>query len=143
MENMDSKMKREMILDNYQNASNRGIPNDKNYEIVNSRNESCVDNITVAAKIKDSKIEDIKFDGEACAICTSCTSVMTKELKGKTIEEANTIIDNFERMINERPYDEKQLGELNIYNEVYKQPSRKKCALLPIKSMEKILEDEE
>ena len=139
---MDSKMKRELILDNYQNAANRGIPNDKEYEIVNSRNESCVDNINVAAKIKDRKLEDIKFDGEACAICTSCTSVMTKELKGKTFEEENVIIDNFERMINERPYDEKLLGELNIYNEVYKQPSRKKCALLPFKSMEKILEDE-
>ena len=139
---MDSKMKRELILDNYQNAANRGIPNDKEYEIVNSRNESCVDNINVAAKIKDRKLEDVKFDGEACAICTSCTSVMTKELKGKTVEEANVIIDNFERMINERPYDEKLLGELNIYNEVYKQPSRKKCALLPFKSMKKILEDE-
>ena len=139
---MDSKMKRELILDNYQNAANRGIPDDKEYEIVNSRNESCVDNINVAAKIKDRKLEDVKFDGEACAICTSCTSVMTKELKGKTVEEANVIIDNFERMINERPYDEKLLGELNIYNEVYKQPSRKKCALLPFKSMKKILEDE-
>ncbi len=140
---MDSKMKRDLILDNYQNPQNRGIPKDDEYEIVNSRNESCVDNINVGAKIKNGVIDDIKFDGEACAICTSCTSVMTKELKGKTVEEAKTIIDNFDRMINERPYDEKILGEFNIYNEVYKQPSRKKCALLPIKSMEKILEDEE
>lgn len=140
---MDSKLKRDMILDNYQNPVNKGIPNDKEYEIVNSRNESCVDNINVGAKIKNGVIEDVKFEGEACAICTSCTSVMTKELKGKKVDEANLIIDNFERMINERPYDEKVLGELNLYNEVYKQPSRKKCALLPIKSMEKILEDED
>ena len=46
-------------------------------------------------------------------------------------------------MINERPYDEKILGEFNIYNEVYKQPSRKKCALLPIRAAKKILEDED
>ena len=68
---------------------------------------------------------------------------MTKELKGKTFEEAEKIIENFERMINELPYDEELLGELNIYNEVYKQPSRKKCALLPMESIKKIIGEDE
>ena len=44
-------------------------------------------------------------------------------------------------MINEKPYEESTLGELNIYDEVYKQPSRKKCALLPADSVKKILEE--
>ena len=138
---MDEKMKRDIILDNYQNPANKGLPdNDESYARVNSKNDSCVDNIDVAAKITDGKIEDIKFDGEACAICTSCSSVMTKEFKGKTIDEAHVIIDNFERMIDELPYDEDSLGEFNIYNEIYKQPARKKCALLPIKAMRKIID---
>ena len=116
---MDAEMKRSIILDNYQNPANRGLPKEDGYKEVNSRNESCVDNITVAAKVVDGKIEDVKFDGDACAICTSASSVMTKELKGKSVEEADNIIENFERMINELPYDEEVLGELNIYNEVY------------------------
>ncbi len=140
---MDVKMKRDIILDNYQNPANKGLPNDSTYIEVNSRNESCVDNITVAAKLVNDKIEDVKFDGDACAICTSASSVMTKELKGKSLEEAEKIIDNYERMINELPYDEDVLGELNIYNEVYKQPSRKKCALLPMDSIKKIIGDDE
>ena len=140
---MDVKLKRDAMLDNYQNPANRGIPADSSYKQVNSKNESCVDNITVAAKIVDGKIEDVKFDGDACAICTSASSVMTKELKGKSLEEAEVIIDNFERMINELPYDEDVLGELNIYNEVYKQPSRKRCALLPMGSIKKIVDSEE
>jgi nitrogen fixation NifU-like protein len=139
---MDVKLKREIILDNYQNPANRGIPKDSSYKKVNSRNESCVDNITVSAKVVKGKIEDVKFDGDACAICTSASSVMTKELKGKTLNEAENIIDNFERMINEKPYDEEVLGELNIYNEVYKQPSRKKCALLPMGAIKKIVDIE-
>ena len=138
---MDSKLKRDLILDNYQNAANRGIPQDENYRVVNSKNDSCVDNIDVAAKINGDNLEDIKFDGEACAICTSCASVMTKELHGKTIGEARKVIENFDKMINELPYDEDVLGELNIYNEVYKQPSRKKCALLPIRAIDKIIEE--
>ena len=135
---MNNDLKREIILDNYQNPANRCLPEDSNYQQVNSRNESCVDNITVAALVKDGKLEDIKFDGEACAICTSATSVMTKELKGKTLEEAEKIVDNYNRMIGELPYEEEVLGELNIYNEIYKQPSRKKCALLPFEAMKKI-----
>ena len=138
---MNNDLKREIILDNYQNPANRGLPEDSNYQQVNSRNESCVDNITVAALVKDGKIEDIKFDGEACAICTSATSVMTKELKGKTLEEAEKIVDNYNRMIGELPYEEEVLGELNIYNEIYKQPSRKRCALLPMDSIKKIIDD--
>ena len=140
---MDVKLKRDIILDNYQNPANRGIPKDSSYKKVNSRNESCVDNIDVAVKIVDGKVEDVKFDGDACAICTSASSVMTKEIKGKTLDEAEKIVENFERMINELPYDEDVLGELNIYNEVYKQPSRKKCALLPMDSIKKIIEDED
>ena len=140
---MDVKLKREIILDNYQNPANKGIPKDSSNKEVNSRNESCVDNITVAAKIQNGKIEDVKFDGDACAICTSASSVMTKELKGKTLDEAENLIDNFERMINEKPYDEDSLGELNIYNEVYKQPSRKRCALLPMDSIKKIIDSEQ
>ena len=139
---MDTNLKREIILDNYNNPQNKGLPVDSNYKKVNSRNESCVDNITVGAKVVDGKIDDVKFDGDACAICTSCSSVMTKVLKGKTVEEAGIIIDNFERMINEKPYNEDILGELNIYNEVYKQPSRKKCALLPMDAVKKSIDEE-
>ena len=139
---MEANLKREIILDNYNNPQNKGLTDDKSYKKVNSRNESCVDNITVGAKVVDGKIVDVKFDGDACAICTSCSSVMTKELKEKTIDEAEVIIDNFNRMINELPYDEEVLGELNIYNEVYKQPSRKKCALLPMDAMKKIIDEE-
>ncbi len=138
---MDSKMKRDIMLDNYQNPNNKGLVEDSSYKMVNSKNDSCVDNINVQAKIKGDVIEDVRFDGEACAICTSCASVMTRELTGKTVDEATSIIENFDKMINEMPYNEDLLGEFNIYNEVYKQPSRKKCALLPIKAIEKIIDE--
>ena len=43
-----------------------------------------------------------KFDGEACAICTSTTSIMIGLLIGKTKEEALNIIENYKNMIDER-----------------------------------------
>lgn len=138
---MDVNEKREIILDNYNNPQNMGVIEDETYYQVNSRNESCVDNITVAVKFNEDILEDIRYDGDACAICLSAASVMSKELKGKTIEEAEEIIDNYKRMINEEPYDEKILGELIVYNEIYKQPSRKRCATLAIDSVQKIIDE--
>ena len=103
-------------------------------------NESCIDEVDLMVKIKDGKIIDAHFDGEACAICTSSTSVMISLLIGKTIEEAKEIIKNFYNMIEEKEYNEEILEEANAYNDVYKQPNRKKCALLGWWGMEKIIE---
>lgn len=138
---MDEKLKRDIILDNYQNPMNKGLTDSNGYIKVNSRNSSCVDNIDVMAKLENGVFIDIRFDGEACAISTSATSIMIKTLIGKTVEEAKNIIDNYEKMINEEEYDQSVLGELVVYNTVSKQPSRKKCATLPFESIKHIIEE--
>lgn len=137
---MDSSLKREIILDNYQNPKNRGLTNAEGYYKINSRNSSCVDNIDIMVKIDNDVIIDIRFDGEACAISTSATSSMIKTFIGKTLDEVRIIIDNYKKMLNEEEYDSSVLEELNVYDEVYKQPSRKKCASLPIEAIEKIID---
>ena len=49
----------------------------------------------------------------------------------KAKNEAIEILNNYKNMINEQDYDEDILGELIVYDEIYKQPNRKNCALLP------------
>ena len=137
---MDQETKRSIILEHYQNPKNKGLIEDDTYEKINMNNESCIDEVDLMVKIKDGKIIDAHFDGEACAICTSSTSVMISLLIGKTIEEAKEIIKNFYNMIEEKEYNEEILEEANAYNDVYKQPNRKKCALLGWWGMEKIIE---
>ena len=44
-------------------------------------------------------------------------------------------------MISEKEYDKELLGELNVYDEICKQPNRKNCALIPYKAMMSILEE--
>jgi nitrogen fixation NifU-like protein len=90
-------------------------------------------------KIEDGKIVDIRFDGEACAISTSATSIMIKLLIGKTKEEIINILDNYEKMIDNKEYDSSVLEELNVYDEIYKQPNRRTCALLPFKHLREII----
>ena len=86
-------------------------------------------------------IIDARFTGDACAICTSATSIMIKTLIGKNLEEAQEIIANFENMINEKEYDEEVLEELVVYDTVYKQPNRKNCALLPFRAMREVMKE--
>lgn len=137
---MDKNIRREIILDNYQNPMNRGLTNDDEYIHQNTNSDSCIDNIDMQLKVENGVIKDILFDGEACAICTSATSLLIKTLIGKTLSDAKNILTNYENMINEKEYDEKVLGELIVYDEIYMQPNRKMCALLPSNAVEKILE---
>ena len=136
---MDSDLRREIILDNYQNPMNKGLKDDDSYIKVNTNSESCIDNLDVMMKVVDNKIEDICFDGEACAISTSATSIMIRSLIGKSVKEARKILTNYVNMINEKEYDEDLLGELVVYDEICKQPNRKNCALLPSGAIEKML----
>ena len=136
---MDSNLRREIILENYQNPVNRGLVDDDSYILKNTNNDSCIDNIDIMVKVEDGVLKDIRFDGEACAISTSATSVMINRLLGKSVEEAKEVLKNYQNMIDEKEYDKELLGELNVYDEVSRQPNRKMCALLPSNAISSIL----
>ena len=128
-------------MENYLHPFNKEVPSNKDeYDYVNSNNESCIDNLDIYLKVEEGIIKDIKFDGEACAISTSTTSIMIKLFLNKTIDEALNILNNYENMINEKEYDEDILGEALVYDEIYKQQNRKHCALLPWNGIRKLLE---
>ena len=128
---MDNEFKREIILENFEHPFNKdGIDNEK-YIKVNSNNESCIDNIDLYVDIESDTIKDIHFNGEACAISTASTSIMLKNLIGKSIKEAKDYIDNFMNMVNEKEYDEDLLNEGIAFTEIYKQQNRKTCVTLP------------
>ncbi len=138
---MNEELKRQIILDNYRQPFNKGVPNDNNHIKFNSRNVSCIDNLDIYLQMENDIIKDIKYEGEACVICISSTSILTNMLIGKTKKEALHIIDNYHKMLNEGEYDQGLLKELNAYNEIYKQPSRKTCANLSSKEIENKLKD--
>ena len=139
---MDSNLKREIILDNYNNPFHKKV-NDS-YEKVNTNNESCIDNIDIYFKFNNNILEDVSFSGEACAISTSATSILLRNIIGKNKEEIYNILTNYDNMINEKEYDKELLKDLVVYDEIYLQPNRKNCALLPsnaVKNMLKKLEN--
>ena len=136
---MDSNLRRSIILDNYNNPNNRQRHDNEDYIKTNSRNISCIDNIDVYVKIEDNTIKDITYEGEACAISISSSSIISNLLKDKTIEEAKEIINNYYNMIEEKEYNKELLEEANVFDEIYKQPSRKMCATLIVRGIEDII----
>lgn len=138
---MDNDTKRMIILDNYQEPKNKRIPDNKEeYIKLNSNNVSCIDNIDIYLKLENNIIKDIKFNGEACVIAISSTSILTDLLIGKSKEEALEILTNYHNMIEEKDYKEEIIKELNVYNDIYKQPSRKTCATLASRKLGEFLE---
>ncbi|MEG2848232.1 MAG: SUF system NifU family Fe-S cluster assembly protein [Bacilli bacterium] len=137
---MDQNLKRSIILEHYQNPINKGLIKAENYIKINMDNESCIDEINLMVKIEKNIIKDVKFDGEACAICTSSTSIMIETILGKTIDQVNIIYNNFINMIDEQTYDEQILQSAIVYDDIAKQPNRKKCALLPWWGIKKAIE---
>ena len=130
-------------MDHYENPRNHELVNDNEYQTINMDSETCIDNIDIQAKIKNGKIEDIRFDGEACAICTASTSIMTELLIGKTIDEAREIIKNYNNMIYEKDYDPDVLEEAIAFMNTHKQANRIKCATLGWMGITKLIDESE
>lgn len=138
---MDKNLRREIILDNYEHPFHKHkAENEKDYVKVRTNNESCIDDLDIYFKIENGILTDACFEGEACAISTSATSIMLRKLIGKTKEETLKLLENYKNMINEKEYDGNLLEELLAYNEIYLQPNRKNCALLPVKAIERLIE---
>lgn len=140
---LDPNLRKEIIMEHYLNPIHRDTILDDRYIKVNSNSETCIDNIDLYVLFEDDKIKDIHFNGEACAISTSATSIMIKLLIGKTIDEVREFIRNYYNMIEEKEYDEDLLEEACCYEDIYKQQNRKGCATIPWKGLEKAIQEYE
>jgi nitrogen fixation NifU-like protein len=136
---MDSSLKREIILDNYNDPMNRGLIEDDSYLKASTKSDSCIDDLDFMMKIENNIVKDIRFDGEACAISTSASSIMIRKLIGKSVDEVKEILDNYINMIDGKDYNKDIIGELNIYDDISKQPNRRNCALFPTVAIKKML----
>ena len=142
MSQIDPSYLREIIMDHYQYPRNKKLHGGDDYASKHMASESCIDDITVQAKVKDGIIEDADFDGVACTISTASTDILCELVKGKTIEEAKKIIENYKNMVDQQPYDEDLLEEAVAFQTVGKQANRIKCATIGWNAMEEILDKE-
>ncbi len=134
----DPNVLRQIIMDNYQNPMNKGLI--KDYPEIHMASASCIDDLHIQVKIEDGMIKDVRFDGVACTISTASTSIISELIKGKSVEEAKLIIEEYYKMINQQEYNEDILEEAYAFHTVYKQANRIKCATIGIDGMKELLD---
>jgi nitrogen fixation NifU-like protein len=94
-------------------------------------NPSCGDEIVVfVSEAPAGTIEQIRFTGQACAICMASTSLMTTQVKGKTIAQALGLKRIFIDFLTKEAAPAIGLGNLQALGGVKKFPQRLKCATL-------------
>jgi nitrogen fixation NifU-like protein len=121
----------EVILDHNKNPRNfRKMESPDAF--AHGNNPLCGDQIDVYLKIRNAIIEDVSFDGNGCAICTSSASMMTSTLKGKTEKQAEALFASFHHALtDDEVYPEDvPLGKLEVLTGVKEFPIRVKCATL-------------
>jgi nitrogen fixation NifU-like protein len=114
---MEDSIYREQIIDLYDNPLNFGQvePADFVYE---EDNPLCGDVIEISVKLDDNKrVVDVMWQGRGCAISQASASLLTEEIKGKSLDE----IKNYSK--------DELLELLGIQLSM----TRIKCALLSLK----------
>ena len=139
---ISQEMMREIIVDHYKSPLNKKTPEDtSDYLQTRMNSDSCIDDFNIFVKIENEKIADACFDGIGCAISTASTDILCELIKGKTWEEAQYIMTQYENMIFEKEYDDSVLEELNAFVNTHKQASRIKCATIAVGGLNKIHEE--
>ncbi|NWG11363.1 Fe-S cluster assembly scaffold protein NifU [Candidatus Bathyarchaeota archaeon] len=77
----------EKVMEHFRNPRNMGeIPDADGIGTVG--NPVCGDMMTIYIKVKDNRINDIKFKTFGCGAAIATSSMVTELAKGKTLEEA-------------------------------------------------------
>ena len=133
MNDLIKELYQEIILDHGQDPRNFGECDPFN-KSADGHNPLCGDNLKLTFLInKDDIIEDIKFTGEGCAISLASASLMTEKLKGKKIDIAEKIFNDFTSLVSGSGDDLKILNEedsLYALKGVGGFPMRVKCATM-------------
>jgi len=134
----------EVILDHNRKPRNFGSILGANRH-AEGHNPLCGDHIKLSMNVLENKIEAIAFEGDGCAICKASASMMTGAVKGKAVEEAEVLVEEFRSMATgtlDPDSHVNHLGKLKVFAGVKDLPSRVKCAILPWHTLHAALHSE-
>jgi nitrogen fixation NifU-like protein len=145
----------EVILDHYKSPRNfREIEGAQRR--IDGYNPLCGDKVTVFLDVEDGRVADISFKGVGCAISTASASLMTEAVMGKTVEEAEFLLERFHDLLTGSdgsgpaatdqtlsPEDslDGDLGKLEVLSGVREYPVRIKCATLAWHALKAALDE--
>ncbi|MBF0593982.1 MAG: SUF system NifU family Fe-S cluster assembly protein [Candidatus Omnitrophica bacterium] len=109
-------------------------------------NPLCGDHLNVYLNVSPAGIiDEVTFQGDGCAISKASASMMTAAIKGKTVDEARHLFEEFHHLLTKELDPATQtnhLGKLTVFSGIWKYPSRVKCAVLAWRTMKGALDQE-
>ncbi len=110
----------EQILEHYRHPRNKGRAS-KPAGLARESNPLCGDILEISLAARGGRVTQAKFDGISCAISQAAASLLTEQLKGKTLRQVEAL----------RDADALRLLGVTV------NPAREKCALLAAKTARK------
>ncbi|MCM1985216.1 Fe-S cluster assembly sulfur transfer protein SufU [Lyngbya confervoides] len=131
----------QVILEHYKKPRHRGRT-EPVHRAHRGHNPSCGDTIELTVQLNDEQtaIEDVKFEGEGCAIAMSSADLMADAMRGKSIEDALAMVQRFQSMMKGEAEFPRELRKLNVMQGVAQFPVRIKCATLTWHTLRAALE---
>jgi nitrogen fixation NifU-like protein len=126
---------RRVIMDHYKTPRNRGEFEDEAVT-VSLNNPTCGDRISLQMQVEGGIVKNAKFTGEGCSISIASASMMTDAVKGKKIEDALQIADDFSGLM-KGELKEFEYEDIEALSGVNKFPARIKCATLAWNALRK------
>jgi len=126
----------DIIVEHGKSPRNFGKCKGHNHE-AKGYNPLCGDQVQVYLKLNNEKnVDEVTFEGSGCAISIASTSIMTELVKGKSLEVAKKIVNQFLSMIKSgseiktKDLNEDQKTKIMSLSGVQQYPMRVKCATL-------------
>ncbi len=121
----------QVILERYKKPRFRG-KTDPVDRYQKGHNPSCGDTIELTVKLAPTAdcIEDVRFEGEGCAIAMASADLMAEAMRGRPLKEALEMVQRFQNMMQGKDEFPAEFKKLNVMQGVSQFPVRIKCATL-------------
>ena len=106
-------------------------------------NPLCGDRLKLYLNVDNGVITDVAFQGSGCAISKASASLMTEAVKGKTVDQARALFEQFHHMITSPPGSPlPEMGKLAVLSGIREFPTRVKCAGLAWHTLKAAVSDQ-
>ena len=128
------------ILEIASNTENNKIL-DKHTHKSKNKNPMCGDEMEISLLVKNNKVVDMGYQCKSCIYCQASVSLLSQNIKEKNLDEVKDFINTCENIFENTKVvlEKKWISFKEIFDK--KNISRKECLLLPIRTIDKALND--
>ena len=121
---------RDVILDHNRSPRNFGRLDPADAEAL-GHNPLCGDSLAITLRLRDGRLEDLRFNGQGCAISVASASLMSEAVKGLPVADVDALYHEVHALLTEPAHlPARPLGKLMALAGVHEFPARVKCASL-------------